>query len=86
MRSANLALAMTMFAFALPGQKDADARVAPSRSAPTGKRLEWTSVEGKTYFYRLPKKINAKRPPNLILMLHGTGLTHHWSFLNYPIA
>jgi len=61
-------------------------RVAPSTSAPRGETLEWTSPAGKPYWYRLPKKINAKKPPCLILMLHGTGLNHGWSFWNYPIA
>lgn len=61
-------------------------RVAPSLKAPHGQTLEWTSAEGKPYWYRLPHKIDKKKPPNLIFMLHGTGLTFGWAFWNYPIA
>lgn len=61
-------------------------RVAPSASAPRGETLEWTSPAGRPYWYRLPKKIDAKRPPCLILMLHGTGFNHGWSFWNHPIG
>jgi predicted esterase len=61
-------------------------RVAPSASAPRGETLEWASPAGRPYWYRVPKKIDAKRPPRLILMLHGTGLDHGWSFWNHPIG
>ena len=61
-------------------------KVAPSMDAPQGQTLEWTSTEGKSYWYRLPRQINRKKPPNLVLMLHGTGLTWGWAFWNYPIA
>ena len=52
--------------------------------APKGEVLEWTSKEGRPYWYRIPKKSKGK--PALILMLHGTGLNHGWSFWNYPIV
>ncbi|MBT6969192.1 MAG: hypothetical protein HOA02_10445, partial [Planctomycetes bacterium] len=61
-------------------------KVAPSPNAPQGQTLEWTSAEGKSYWYRLPHQINPKKPPNLVLMLHGTGLTWGWAFWNYPIS
>jgi len=61
-------------------------RVAPSHAAPRGKVLEWTSRAGRPFWYRIPKKMSAARPPCLVLMLHGTGLDHRWSFANYPIA
>src|SRR5262245_46009905 len=61
-------------------------RVEPSTEAPLGKQLEWTSAEGKPYWYRLPKKLDRANPPNLLLMLHGTGLKWGWAFWNYPIA
>ncbi|HIC24124.1 MAG TPA: hypothetical protein EYO84_11890 [Planctomycetes bacterium] len=61
-------------------------KVAPSMAAPQGQTLEWTSTEGKSYWYRLPHQINPKKPPNLVLMLHGTGLTWGWAFWNYPIS
>jgi pimeloyl-ACP methyl ester carboxylesterase len=61
-------------------------RAEPSASAPLGQLLEWTSSRGKPYWYRLPRKLDRKRPPNLLLMLHGTGLKWGWAFWNYPIA
>ena len=61
-------------------------KVAPSWKAPQGQTLEWTSAEGKSYWYRLPRTIDPKEPPNLVLMLHGTGLTWGWAFWNYPIG
>ena len=61
-------------------------RVAPGPSCDRGVVLEWTSAEGRPYWYRVPKKIDAKKAPRLVFMLHGTGLNHGWSFWNYPIA
>lgn len=61
-------------------------RFEPSKDAEAGKVLEWTTPEGQEYWYRLPKKARGGRKPALILMLHGTGLNHGWSFWNYPIA
>ena len=66
-------------------QKEAE-RVEPSDSAPKGEVLEWTSAQGQPYWYRLPKKIDAKRPPALVLMLHGSNVPYQWAFWNYPIA
>ena len=70
---------------AVPAQKAAEAIVEPSMKVPRGKLLEWKSAQGRTYWYRLPKAIDGKSPPDLVLMLHGTGLNHCWSFWNYPI-
>ncbi len=61
-------------------------RVEPSLAAPLGEVLEWTSAEGKPYGYRLPRRIDPQKPPNLLFMLHGTGLKWGWAFWNYPIA
>jgi predicted esterase len=69
----------------LPAQKDVDV-VEPTTKAPRGKALEWKSAQGRTYWYRLPKDIETKTPPDLLLMLHGTGTSHGWSFWNYPIV
>jgi len=69
----------------VPAQKEAKAVVEPSRTVPRGELLEWKTPQGKPYWYRLPKKIDEKRPPDLLLMLHGTGLDHRWSFWNHPI-
>ncbi len=57
--------------------------VEPSAKAPRGEVLEWKSAQGRTYWYRLPKEMDGKQPANLLLMLHGTGLDHRWSFANY---
>lgn len=70
----------------LYGQKLGEVpRVAPDMDAPRGEVLEWTSEEGRAYWYRLPREIGASNPPNLVFMLHGTGLNHGWAFRNYPI-
>ncbi|MCU0865447.1 MAG: alpha/beta fold hydrolase [Planctomycetes bacterium] len=69
----------------LPAQNGVEV-VEPELKAPRGKVLEWKSAQGKTYWYRLPKEIEPKVPPDLVLMLHGTGLDHRWSFANYPVA
>ena len=61
-------------------------KVLPSAKAAKGETLEWTSAQGRPFWYRLPQKIDAKKPPNLIFMLHGTGLNHGWSFWNYGIG
>ena len=81
----NLVLAAGAFAGLLPPQEKAE-RSEPGPNAPPARVLEWTSAQGRPYWYRLPKKVDPKSPPNLLLMLHGTGLDHRWSFLNYPIA
>ena len=67
-------------------QVAAEAIVEPSTKVPRGKVLEWKSAHGKKYWYRLPKEIGPKNPPNLVFMFHCTGLNHCWSFWNYPIA
>jgi predicted esterase len=61
-------------------------RVEPSPAAPLGQVLEWTSERGKPYWYRLPRRIDPNKPPNLLLMLHGTGVKWGWAFWNYPVA
>jgi predicted esterase len=71
---------------ALPAQKRGEVpKVAPSTKAARGEVLEWQSQQGRAYWYRLPDKISEQDPPNLLFMLHGTGLDHCWSFWNYPI-
>lgn len=57
--------------------------VEPNIKAAGGKVLEWRSAQGKPYWYRLPRDIDPKQPPDLLLMLHGTGSDHRWSFWNY---
>lgn len=66
-------------------QKGVDV-VEPNDKAPRGKALEWKSAQGRPYWYRLPKDLDPKNPPDLLLMLHGTGLDHRWSFANHPIV
>jgi predicted esterase len=61
-------------------------KVPPSSSAPRGEVLEALSPEGQPFWYRLPKKIDERKPPALIFMLHGTGMPWGWAFWNYPIA
>jgi pimeloyl-ACP methyl ester carboxylesterase len=65
-------------------KKEADAVVAPSPSAPRGKLLEWRTAEQRVYWYRLPKQIDAKRPPNLLLMLWDDVVFQGLAFVAYP--
>lgn len=78
-------LAVASFSLMALAQQAADAVVEPSLKAPRERLLEWRSAQGRPYWYRLPKAIDASRPPDLVLMLHGTGTNHGWSFWNYPI-
>lgn len=61
-------------------------RAEPSLQAPLGQVLGGTSPRGRPYWYRLPRSLGPKKPANLLLMLHGTGLKWGWAFWNYPIA
>lgn len=61
-------------------------RVEPSSKGEVGVLLEWTTPEGQEYWYRLPKESQRGRKPALVIMLHGTGTNHGWSFWNYPIV
>lgn len=79
----------TISAVAVPAaaqKNDGPIKAAPSKKAPRGKVLEWRSAAGKPYLYRIPEKLSASSPPNLIFMFHGTGCSHYWAFANYPIA
>lgn len=51
-----------------------------------GEVCAWTSPAGQPFWYRLPKKIQDKNPPNLILMLHGSNVPYGWAFWNYRVA
>ncbi len=85
-RTSGLAgILLVALAVASPAQEPIKT-IAPGKGAPRGEVLEWTSTAGRPYRYRLPETIRAKSPPALILMLHGTGLDHRWSFANYPVA
>src|SRR5687768_16898383 len=91
MSSSRLAVSIAMILWAPAGLSQAKEekgppRVEPSDKAPLGDVLEWTSAQGKPYWYRLPKRIDRSKPPNLVLMFHGTGLKWGWAFWNYPIA
>lgn len=78
-------LLTALFPSLAAAQDKATPVVEPTPKAPRDTALEWKSAQGKPYWYRLPKQLDAKNPPDLVLMLHGTGLDHRWSFWNYPI-
>lgn len=80
-------ICLMLAARAAPARADLpDGKAEPTQAAEREKVLEWTSPQGKPFWYRLPKKLSESRPPNLILMLHGTGMPWGWAFFNYPIA
>jgi predicted esterase len=86
-RLPTLLLSIVVPLAAVPAQKRGEVpKVAPSTKAERGVVLEWTSKQGRPYWYRLPDTIGEQNPPNLLLMLHGTGLDQGWSFWNYPIV
>ena len=60
-------------------------RAEPAAGLAGGEVYEWTSSAGAPYWYRVPEKISKTSPPNLVLMLHGTGMKWGWAFWNYPI-
>lgn len=81
----SLLLTLPLLAAPATAQKLGDVpKEAPSRSVDKGDVLEWQSSAGRPYWYRVPKKLGDR--PTLLLMLHGTGGNHGWSFWNYPIA
>lgn len=79
----SLTVVAVLFSSGLASSQKDVAVVEPSAKAPRYEVLEWKTPEGRPYWYRLPKKIDEKRPPDLLVMLHGTGLDHRWSFANY---
>lgn len=60
-------------------------KAEPTADAERGRVLEWKTHKGQPYRYRLPAKIDAAKPPNLVIMLHGDGCRYYWPFANYPI-
>ena len=61
--------------------KDIPEREPSERRA--GKLARWTSKNGITYHYRLPKKYKKDVGANLTFILHGSNLDHRWGFANH---
>ncbi|MHC4933431.1 MAG: alpha/beta fold hydrolase [Planctomycetota bacterium] len=57
----------------------------PSRDLELGATYEGQSKSKRPYLYRLPAKIDKEAPPNLIFLLHGTGMSYKWGFANYGV-
>lgn len=55
---------------------------APGRKT-TGTVYEWKSKGGVAYRYRIPKKYNADKGANLVVILHGSNLDRRWGFANH---
>jgi predicted esterase len=83
-----MAFAWTCFlgGWLLAAEEKPPPRAEPSPQAPLGQVLAWTDRRDKPCWYRLPRKLDARKPPALIFMLHGTGLKWGWAFWYYPIA
>ena len=60
-------------------------KAAPSADLALGKCYEGSSANKRPYWYRLPAKIDKERAPNLIFLLHGTGMSYKWGFGNYGV-
>jgi predicted esterase len=57
----------------------------PASDLELGASYEGTSKSKRPYLYRLPSKIDKEAPPNLIFLLHGTGMSYKWGFANYSV-
>ncbi|MGH7162450.1 MAG: alpha/beta fold hydrolase [Planctomycetota bacterium] len=79
-----LRLVALLLPVAARAEEEKPQRAEPGPGAPAGRALEWTSPGGRPFWYRLPARPSGR--PNLLLMLHGSGMTFGWAFWNYPIA
>ena len=67
-------------------QDDDAQRFEPSDSAPRGVSCEWTSAEGVTFRYLIPRSYTRERGATLLVMLHGSNLDRRWAFANFAPA
>ena len=85
-RHLQTALSLAVLCLPLVAQKIGEVPEAPpGPKAPRATTVEGVSAEGKPFWYRLPEKIDEKRPPALVIMLHGTGGNRGWAFWNYGV-
>ena len=49
----------------------------------TGAVFQWQSKGGVAYRYRIPKKYDATKGANLVVILHGSNLDRRWGFANH---
>ena len=57
----------------------------PSVDLELGKNYEGVSKSKRPYLFRLPQKIDKDSAPDLIFLLHGTGMSFKWGFGNYGV-
>ncbi len=57
----------------------------PSTELALGKSYEGVSKNKRPYWYRLPATIDKSAAPDLIFLLHGTGMSFKWGFFNYGV-
>jgi len=57
----------------------------PSADLALGKSYEGVSKNKRPYWFRLPATIDKDAPPDLIFLLHGTGMSYKWGFANYGV-
>ena len=60
-------------------------KAAPAADLELGKSYEGLSKSKRPYWFRLPAKIDKGAPPDLIFLLHGTGMSYMWGFANYGV-
>jgi predicted esterase len=87
MRTAKLLLGALSLAAAAPlapddGKRDAK---APG-SASTGKAYEWKTAGGSPYEYYVPKSYDPKAGANLVVILHGNGMSYQWGLANLELG
>ena len=67
----------------VPLALDDNPTVAPADAKP-GVVYQWKAADGLPYEYRVPKGYDPEVGASLVLVLHGNGLDHRWTFWNHP--
>jgi predicted esterase len=67
---------------ARPSLGDEPEKRVPEASAPALKPFMSTSKNGLRFIWWLPKEYDAKKPRNMTVILHGTGLDYRWGLWN----
>ena len=67
---------------ALVAAGDEPERRVPEASAPALEPFAWTSKKGLRFVWWLPKDYDAKKPREMTVICHGTGLDYRWGLWN----
>ena len=73
---------VVLFLAAAPVQAKEVPEKAPGPKA-KGKVYKWTSKNGITCHFRIPKSYDPEKGASLTYVLHGSNLDHRWGFANH---